>query len=228
MLFRSLLIRVSVAAHPREQARVVHDASVSIVHGRALSQPQRDQTRPDHVLHRLPETQVGPQRQQGNKLSAANPCASLRPCRTSLSHRRRLTPDVASLQPADNRAEWPTTWIDERHGHPSATRDATSSRTATTLPIQANRGAHDTVDGVRGHASRTARVRFVRSVSTPRLPRPTAAAAVPRTASRPPRTARTDNGPDLTVKARSRPGPTRSTEPDVMRVIEDHPSPSGV
>jgi hypothetical protein len=69
------------------------------------------------VLHRLPETQVGPQRQQGNKLRAANPCASLRPSGTSLPHRRRLTPDVASLQLADNRAECPTTWIDECRGH---------------------------------------------------------------------------------------------------------------
>src|SRR5215470_1741203 len=43
------------------------------------------------------------------------------------------------------------------------------------------------------------------------------AAAVPRTASRPSRTARTDNGPDLTVKARSQPEPTRSTEPDYLR-----------
>src|SRR5262249_5432837 len=80
----SLLVRVSVAAHPREQARVVHDASFSIVYGHALSQPQGDQARPDHVLHRLPETQVGPQRQQGDKLSAANPRASLRPGGTSL------------------------------------------------------------------------------------------------------------------------------------------------
>jgi Pyridine nucleotide-disulphide oxidoreductase len=75
----SLLIRVGVAAHPREQARVVHDASFSEVSGRALSQPQGDQARPDHVLHRLPETQVGPERQQGDKFSAANPGASRRP-----------------------------------------------------------------------------------------------------------------------------------------------------
>jgi len=45
-----------------------------------------------------------------------------------------------------------------------------------------------------------------------------AAAAVPRTASWPPQTARTDNGPDLTVKARSQPGPSRSTEPDYLPV----------
>ena len=53
------------------------------------------------------------------------------------------------------------------------------------------------------------------------------AAAVPRTASRPSRTARTDNGPDLTVKARSQPGPTRSTEPDYLRAgihAEEQPS----
>jgi hypothetical protein len=55
------------------------------------------------VLHRLPKTQVGPERQQGDKFSAANPRANLRPCRTNLPHRRRLTPDVASLQLADNR-----------------------------------------------------------------------------------------------------------------------------
>jgi hypothetical protein len=115
----SLLIRVSVAAHPREQARVVQDASFSIVDGRALSQPQGDQARPDHVLHRLPETQVGPERQQGDKFSAANPRASLRPCGTNLPHRRRLTPDVAPLQLADNRTEWPTTWIGECRGHRS-------------------------------------------------------------------------------------------------------------
>src|SRR5215831_791466 len=74
---------------------------------------------------------------------------------------------------------------------------------------------------MRGHASRT----------TPGSIRPgpyqdhacrrpavaAAAAAVPRTASRPPWTARTDNGPDLTVKARSQPGPTKSTEPDYLR-----------
>ena len=113
----SLLVRVSVAAHPREQARVVHDASFSIVDGRALSQPQGDQARPDHVLHRLPQTQVGPERQQGDKFSAANPRAGLRPRRTNLPHQRRLTPDVAPLQPAGNRAEWPATWTGECRGH---------------------------------------------------------------------------------------------------------------
>jgi hypothetical protein len=39
----------------------------------------------------------------------------------------------------------------------------------------------------------------------------------PRTASRPLRTARTDNSPDLTVKTRSQSGPARSTEPDYLR-----------
>src|SRR5262249_30741945 len=81
---------------------------------------------------------------------------------TSLPHRRRLTPDVASLQLADNRAEWPT-WIGECRSGP-----------------------------YRHHACR-------------------------RPASRPPRTARTGNGPNLTVKARSQPGPTMSTEPDYLR-----------
>jgi hypothetical protein len=69
------------------------------------------------VLHRLPETQVGPERQQGDKFSAANPRVSLRSCRTNLPHRRRLTPDVASLQLAVNRAKWPTTWIGDCRGH---------------------------------------------------------------------------------------------------------------
>src|SRR4029077_17163177 len=134
--------------------------------------------------------------------------ASLRPSGTSLPHRRRLTPDVASLQLADNHAEWPTTWLGECRGHPGAVRDAVSSRAAA-LPIQAIRGAHDRVDGVRGHA-------FPDSPGSIRpgpyqhhaCQRPTvaaAAAAVPRTASRPPRTARTDKGPDRTAKARSQP-----------------------
>src|SRR5262249_49603345 len=48
-------------------------------------------------------------------------------------------------------------------------------------------------------------------VPTPCLP------AAPRTASRPLRTARTDNSPDLPVKARSQSGPARSTEPDYLR-----------
>ena len=42
-------------------------------------------------------------------------------------------------------------------------RDAVSSRAAIALPIQAIRGAHDRVDGVLGHASRTAPVGFVRA-----------------------------------------------------------------
>ena len=44
-----------------------------------------------------------------------------------------------------------------------AVRDAVSSRAAIALPIQAIRGAHDRVDGVRGHAPRTAPVRFARA-----------------------------------------------------------------
>jgi hypothetical protein len=55
-----LLVGVGVAADPRKQARVVHDAALGIIQGRALGKPQPDQARPDHVLHRLPEAQVGP------------------------------------------------------------------------------------------------------------------------------------------------------------------------
>jgi len=39
--------------------------------GRALAQPQGDQARPDHVLHRLPETKIGAQRQR-NQLRQTN------------------------------------------------------------------------------------------------------------------------------------------------------------
>ena len=42
-----------------------------------------------------------------------------------------------------------------------------------------------------------------------------AAVAVPRTASRPRRTARTGNGPDLTVKARSQPGQPGAQNPTI-------------
>ena len=73
------------ATPPRQTAGVGHAIALGIVQAGALRQPQRDPARPNHALHRLPQTQIGPQRQQSNQFRATKPCAGLR-------HRSRLTP----------------------------------------------------------------------------------------------------------------------------------------
>jgi len=63
-----LLIGIGVAAHPRQQSRVVQDAALRLLQTQVISQPQRQQAGPHHVLHRLTQTKVRTQRQQSNQL----------------------------------------------------------------------------------------------------------------------------------------------------------------
>ena len=70
-----LLVGIGVTADPGEQTRVVEDAALALVQPETLRHPQRDQALTDHVLHRLAETQVGPQRQERDQLREPNPCA---------------------------------------------------------------------------------------------------------------------------------------------------------
>jgi hypothetical protein len=50
----------------------VHDLAFGLVEAEQLAHPQRDQGLADDVLHRLPEAEVGPERQDGHQLGQAN------------------------------------------------------------------------------------------------------------------------------------------------------------
>ena len=63
-----LLIGIGVAAHPRQQSRVVQDAALRLVQTQVIGHPQREQASPHHVLHRLTQTKVRTQRQQSDQL----------------------------------------------------------------------------------------------------------------------------------------------------------------
>jgi len=63
-----LFVGVDVAAHPGDQAEVVDDRPRVLVEPESLGEPQCDQRLPHHVLHRLAEAQVGPERDHRDQL----------------------------------------------------------------------------------------------------------------------------------------------------------------
>ncbi len=63
---------VRVAADVHEQRRVVHDRALPLAEADPLGQPQRDQALTQHVLHRLTETEVDPQRERGDQFGEAD------------------------------------------------------------------------------------------------------------------------------------------------------------
>jgi hypothetical protein len=63
-----LLVGVGVTADVDQQCRVVDDRPLLVVESQAVGQPQRDEALAQHVLHRLPETEVDPERERGDQL----------------------------------------------------------------------------------------------------------------------------------------------------------------
>ena len=85
-----LLVRIYVAADPREEGGVVDDAAFLLVEPEPLAEPQRDQTLPQDVFHRLPKPEIHTQGQHCNKLR--EPHRGLR----LFSHEPNLTSSRAS------------------------------------------------------------------------------------------------------------------------------------
>ncbi len=67
-----LLIRIRMTANPREQTRVVQRPAFAIVEPEPVRKTQRQKTRADHVLHRLPQPEIRPKRQQRDHLRETN------------------------------------------------------------------------------------------------------------------------------------------------------------
>jgi hypothetical protein len=67
-----LLIGIRMAAHPGQQPREVGHFALSLIEGEELGHPQRNQSLPQNVLHRLPEPKVGAERDRGNELGEAD------------------------------------------------------------------------------------------------------------------------------------------------------------
>ena len=67
-----LLVGVDVTSHPREERGVVDRHALRLVQADALAQAHRDQALAEDVLHRLPQPEVGPQRQDREELRAAH------------------------------------------------------------------------------------------------------------------------------------------------------------
>jgi hypothetical protein len=63
-----LLVRVGVTPHVDQQGCVVNRDPVVLSHADLLGEPERDQALPEHVLHRLTEPEVDPERQRGHEL----------------------------------------------------------------------------------------------------------------------------------------------------------------
>jgi hypothetical protein len=57
-----------MAAHPRQQRDVVHDRALGLVQPQAFAKPQRQHRLPQHMLHRLTQTEVNSQRQRRDQL----------------------------------------------------------------------------------------------------------------------------------------------------------------
>ena len=85
-----LLVGVGVAADVDQQRRVVDDRPRLLVEPEPLGEPQRDQALAQHVLHRLPEAEVDPERQRRDELRQAN----LRTIGVA-AHARRVRPNRA-------------------------------------------------------------------------------------------------------------------------------------
>ena len=67
-------MRVGVAADVDEQRRVVDGRPRLVVEAEPLGDAQRDQALPQHVLHRLPEAEVDPERERRHELGQPNWC----------------------------------------------------------------------------------------------------------------------------------------------------------
>ena len=63
-----LLVRVGVTPDPYQQRGVVDDGPLLLIETGTLGQPQRDHALAQHVLHRLAEAKVDPQRQRRHQL----------------------------------------------------------------------------------------------------------------------------------------------------------------
>lgn len=94
-----LLVRVGVAPHPGEQPGVVDDRPLGLVQAQWLAHPERDQGLPDDVLHRLPQPEVGAQRQGGHQLGQPDLGALSRRHRASLANR------IGDVPPAEFEAD---------------------------------------------------------------------------------------------------------------------------
>jgi hypothetical protein len=67
-----LLVRIRVAADVDEERGVVDICSLVVIEAELLSDAQRDQALAQHVLHRLPEAEVDPERQRRDELGQPN------------------------------------------------------------------------------------------------------------------------------------------------------------
>ena len=67
-----LLVGVDVTSHPREERGVVDRHALRLVQADALAQAHRDQALAEDVLHRLPQPEVGTQRQDGEEFRTAH------------------------------------------------------------------------------------------------------------------------------------------------------------
>ena len=74
-----LLVRVGVAAHVDQQRGVVDGRALGLVEADELTEPQRDQALAQHVLHRLAEPEIDPQRQRREQLGQPHRRGSCRP-----------------------------------------------------------------------------------------------------------------------------------------------------
>ena len=81
-----LLVRVGVTADSHQQRRVVDDRALLLIEPDPLGQAQRDQALPQHVLHRLAEAEIDPQRQRRHQLGQANVSA------VDVGHSQSVTP----------------------------------------------------------------------------------------------------------------------------------------
>ncbi len=67
-----LLVGVDVTPHPREERGVVDRHALCLVQADPLTEAHRDQAFTEHVLHRLAQSEVGPQRQDREELRTAH------------------------------------------------------------------------------------------------------------------------------------------------------------
>ena len=94
-----LLICIRVAAHPRQQPREVGDFALSLIEGEELGHPQRDESLPQDVLHRLPKPKVSAERDRGNQFGEADSRGSGSAHGTSLDNRSGELPNARLYGP---------------------------------------------------------------------------------------------------------------------------------
>lgn len=67
-----LFIGIRVAAHPGQKPREIGDFALSLIEGEELGHPQRDQSLPQNVLHRLPQPKIRAERDRGDEFGEAD------------------------------------------------------------------------------------------------------------------------------------------------------------